>query len=87
MCKYVMFPFATGQAFMNPDNDANLRKALLESDGAICRSGVKITADSLKDNHRLRAIARAERSRPPLDANYTCKECQPQCDIELPPNV
>lgn len=37
----------------------DLRKALLEFDGAICRSGVKITADALKDNHRLRAIARA----------------------------
>jgi D-3-phosphoglycerate dehydrogenase / 2-oxoglutarate reductase len=37
----------------------DLRKALLEADGAICRSGVKITADVLKDNSRLRAIARA----------------------------
>ena len=37
----------------------DLRKALLEADGAICRSGVKITAEALKDNHRLRAIARA----------------------------
>ena len=37
----------------------DLRKALLEADGAICRSGVKITADALKGNQRLRAIARA----------------------------
>ena len=37
----------------------DLRTALLEADGAICRSGVKITADALKGNHRLRAIARA----------------------------
>lgn len=37
----------------------DLRKALLEADGAICRSGVKITADVLKGNTRLRAIARA----------------------------
>jgi D-3-phosphoglycerate dehydrogenase len=37
----------------------DLRNALLESDGAICRSGVKITADVLKGNTRLKAIARA----------------------------
>ena len=37
----------------------DLRKALLEADGAICRSGVKITAETLTGNHRLRAIARA----------------------------
>ncbi len=36
-----------------------LRKALLEADGAICRSGVKITAEVLAGNQRLRAIARA----------------------------
>ncbi len=36
-----------------------LRAALLEADGAICRSGVKITADVLEDNRRLKAIARA----------------------------
>ena len=29
MCKYVMYPCATSQAFMNPDNDYNLRKTLL----------------------------------------------------------
>jgi D-3-phosphoglycerate dehydrogenase len=37
----------------------DLRKALAEFDGAICRSGVKITAESLEGNHRLRAIVRA----------------------------
>lgn len=37
----------------------DLRNALLEADGAICRSGVKITADIMKGNTRLRAIARA----------------------------
>ena len=37
----------------------DLHKALLEADGAICRSGVKITAESLQGNTRLRAIARA----------------------------
>jgi hypothetical protein len=29
MCKHVMYPCATSQTFMNPDNDSNLRKALL----------------------------------------------------------
>lgn len=38
---------------------ADLRNALLEADGAICRSGVKITADVMQGNTRLRAIARA----------------------------
>ncbi len=37
----------------------DLRQALAEADGAICRSGVKITADALDGNHRLRAIVRA----------------------------
>ncbi len=36
-----------------------LRDALAEFDGAICRSGVKITADALEGNRRLRAIVRA----------------------------
>ncbi|MBN2477297.1 MAG: phosphoglycerate dehydrogenase [Pirellulales bacterium] len=36
-----------------------LRESLAESDGAICRSGVKITAEVLAGNKRLRAIARA----------------------------
>jgi D-3-phosphoglycerate dehydrogenase len=38
---------------------ADLRQALLDADGAICRSGVKIAADVLQGNTRLRAIARA----------------------------
>jgi D-3-phosphoglycerate dehydrogenase / 2-oxoglutarate reductase len=38
---------------------AELRAALMEFDGAICRSGVKITGDALAGNRRLRAIARA----------------------------
>jgi D-3-phosphoglycerate dehydrogenase len=37
----------------------DLRKALAEFDGAICRSGVKITAESLEGNRRLKAIVRA----------------------------
>jgi D-3-phosphoglycerate dehydrogenase len=36
-----------------------LREALAQFDGAICRSGVKITADSLQGNRRLKAIVRA----------------------------
>jgi D-3-phosphoglycerate dehydrogenase len=36
-----------------------LKKALAEADGAICRSGVTITAEALEGNRRLRAIARA----------------------------
>jgi D-3-phosphoglycerate dehydrogenase len=38
---------------------ADLRKALAEFDGAICRSGVKITAEALEGNRRLKAIVRA----------------------------
>jgi D-3-phosphoglycerate dehydrogenase len=38
---------------------AGLREALARHDGAICRSGVKITAESLAGNHRLKAIVRA----------------------------
>jgi len=37
----------------------DLREALAEFDGAICRSGVKITAESLEGNRRLKAIVRA----------------------------
>lgn len=36
-----------------------LHDALLEADGAICRSGVKVTAEALEGNRRLKAIARA----------------------------
>ena len=36
-----------------------LREALQGFDGAICRSGVKLTAEVLEGTHRLRAIARA----------------------------
>jgi len=36
-----------------------LKTALAQFDGAICRSGVKITAESIQGNHRLKAIARA----------------------------
>src|SRR5262245_33569442 len=36
-----------------------LRDALTHFEGAICRSGVKITAEALAGNHRLKAIVRA----------------------------
>src|SRR5436190_11907941 len=36
-----------------------LREALGQFDGAICRSGVKITPESLEGNKRLKAIVRA----------------------------
>jgi D-3-phosphoglycerate dehydrogenase len=36
-----------------------LREALTQYEGAICRSGVKITADALEGNRRLKAIVRA----------------------------
>ena len=39
-----------------------LRKTLMEFDGAICRSGVTITAESLEGNTRLKAIARTMRN-------------------------
>ncbi len=37
----------------------DLHDALLDGDGAICRSGVKINAEALEGNRRLKAIARA----------------------------
>ena len=40
-------------------NGEELRRTLAEFDGAICRSGVKITAEALQGNRRLKAIARA----------------------------
>ena len=36
-----------------------LREVLAQYDGAVCRSGVKITAESLEGNKRLKAIVRA----------------------------
>ncbi|MGB5466902.1 MAG: phosphoglycerate dehydrogenase, partial [Sedimenticolaceae bacterium] len=52
-CAGVEYSIRTGLA------GDELRQALSEADGAICRSGVQITAESLSDNHRLRAIVRA----------------------------
>ena len=36
-----------------------LRETLVQFEGAICRSGVKITAEALAGNHKLKAIVRA----------------------------
>ena len=52
----------------------DLRKALLEADGAICRSGVKITAESLAGNRRLRAIARAGVGVDNIDTNAATRQ-------------
>ncbi len=46
-----------------------LRKSLNEFDGAIVRSGVKITAESLDGNKRLRAIVRAGVGTDNIDKN------------------
>ncbi|MFN7732432.1 MAG: phosphoglycerate dehydrogenase [Pirellula sp.] len=46
-----------------------LRQALAEFDGAIVRSGVKITAESLEGNRRLRAIVRAGVGTDNIDKN------------------
>ncbi|MEI8213682.1 MAG: phosphoglycerate dehydrogenase [Planctomycetota bacterium] len=47
----------------------DLRKSLAEFDGAIVRSGVKITAESLDGNRRLRAIVRAGVGTDNIDKN------------------
>jgi D-3-phosphoglycerate dehydrogenase / 2-oxoglutarate reductase len=47
----------------------DLRKSLNEFDGAIVRSGVKITAESLEGNKRLRAIVRAGVGTDNIDKN------------------
>lgn len=46
-----------------------LRQALAEFDGAICRSGVTITAEALDNNRRLKAIARAGVGTDNIDKN------------------
>ena len=49
----IQFDVRTGLA------DTELRQALDQYDGVILRSGVKITAESLEGNTRLKAIVRA----------------------------
>jgi D-3-phosphoglycerate dehydrogenase / 2-oxoglutarate reductase len=46
-----------------------LRKSLNEFDGTIVRSGVKITAESLEGNKRLKAIVRAGVGTDNIDKN------------------
>ncbi len=47
----------------------DLRQALAEFDGAICRSGVKITGESLEGNRRLKVIVRAGVGTDNIDKN------------------
>ncbi|QDU93666.1 phosphoglycerate dehydrogenase [Lignipirellula cremea] len=47
----------------------DLRQALAEFDGAVCRSGVKITAESMAGNKRLKAIVRAGVGTDNIDKN------------------
>ena len=56
MCKYVMYPCATSQTFMNPDNDNHLRQALLgcysKGVGTIDESEMVVhQVDANLDNH------------------------------------
>ncbi|MEM7455520.1 MAG: hydroxyacid dehydrogenase [Planctomycetota bacterium] len=51
-----------------------LRAALLDADGAVCRSGVKITADVLDGNTRLKAIARAGVGTDNIDKDAASKQ-------------
>jgi len=48
---------------------AELKAALTQFDAAICRSGVKITGESLEGNKRLKCIARAGVGTDNIDAN------------------
>jgi D-3-phosphoglycerate dehydrogenase len=50
-----------------------LKKALAEFDGAICRSGVTITGDVLEGNKRLKAIARAGVGTDNIDKNVATR--------------
>src|SRR4051812_37578222 len=51
-----------------------LRNALAEFDGAICRSGVKITAEALEGNRRLKAIVRAGVGTDNIDKDAATKQ-------------
>ena len=42
-----------------PEGQGSARRPLWDVDGAICRSGVKINAEALEGNRRLKAIGRA----------------------------
>jgi D-3-phosphoglycerate dehydrogenase / 2-oxoglutarate reductase len=51
-----------------------LREALAQFDGAICRSGVQITADALEGNRRLKAIVRAGVGTDNIDKDAATKQ-------------
>ena len=51
-----------------------LRDALAQFEGAICRSGVKITADALEGNRRLKAIVRAGVGTDNIDKDAATKQ-------------
>ena len=50
-----------------------LQQMLTEFDGAICRSGVKLTGDVLEGNHRLKAIVRAGVGTDNIDKNVATR--------------
>ena len=50
-----------------------LQQTLTEFDGAICRSGVKLTGDVLEGNHRLKAIVRAGVGTDNIDKNVATR--------------
>jgi len=52
----------------------DLRQALAEYEGAICRSGVKITAEALEGNRRLKAIVRAGVGTDNIDKDAATKQ-------------
>jgi len=52
----------------------DLREALTQFEGAICRSGVKITADALEGNRRLKAIVRAGVGTDNIDKDAATKQ-------------
>jgi D-3-phosphoglycerate dehydrogenase len=51
-----------------------LREALTQFEGAICRSGVKITAEALEGNRRLKAIVRAGVGTDNIDKDAATKQ-------------
>ena len=51
-----------------------LRNTLMQFDGAICRSGVKLTAEILEGNTRLKAIARAGVGTDNIDKNMATRQ-------------
>lgn len=52
----------------------DLRNTLMNFDGAICRSGVKLTADILEGNTRLKAVARAGVGTDNIDKNMATRQ-------------